>query len=460
MITDLDSVTPLVALDQLTDALGTGLALSPSGSAARRWLDLLMPAAVRQVQRGLDMMATGPDNPARRDMLARRMSPLADQLANAAYIEALRESAQLQKSEGRVEEFAIWTAHYLRWLGLSVTASCLLDDGRRGIAWDGPVTLFLGLHRQQWRFAADGELTMALGYLLLLSDAAVAISAPNFAVAALCCQQFAPQVGIAADFGLATPLVMDTTAGEGRRIVGWGGPSPVTPALCYGLDGAAMQARLAAERVRVGQTLAWLTDAANAADTLDLLVQVWQTRRGRCCSPAAQRLGPTPMACDFWRIRGLLAQKNERQLSNDPFVRLVKIVDLDESGISFLLGNGSTEMLVSGLIALNIDNRGWWLARPARVLAAENNQHFVAARWLGHEVDAVVLTLVNGDTQRALYLRATPSNGYQASVLLDHDWLLVDTPCETEVDGRTLSLSPEKAVQLGEGIWQYPCRIT
>ncbi|MEH6460439.1 hypothetical protein [Chitinimonas sp. JJ19] len=451
----------IAALDGLAEALREGMAASPSGPAARKLIDALDPTARQWADQALEELATNKDNPVRRDMTGKRLALLADQLANASYIEAVRETVQLQKGTGRIGDLRDWAAGYLHWLGLAHTARALYDPQQAAVIWAGPVDIYLALVRHGVLGSHIGdskdEPARALAYLLLSHDAFAVVEGHEVALAARCCRQLAGHVFIAPDFHRSTPLVMDPDANEASRLVGWGGPSAASPALCFGLEAVAQQARYAQSVLQTGGLLDWLP--ANAQpEVFDKLVHGWVARSGRCPNIVASRLGQLQTAFDFLRIRGLLGQKNERMLENDPYLRRAQVEDIDENGVGLLLPGDSAALLAAGLLALQMPGRGWWLARPVRSLPQADGLLFVTARWLGQEAQAIRLIPVTGDGQRALYLQPGPANGYEAIVLLDHDWLATDLPCQAELGESSLTLVPAAPEPLGPALWCYRCR--
>ncbi|QDQ28541.1 hypothetical protein FNU76_20505 [Chitinimonas arctica] len=452
----------ITALDALYAALREGLAGSPTASAARRLIDVVAPAALEWADRALAELATGTDNPVRRDMNGKRLALLADQLANACYIEALRESALLQKGGGRTGDLAEWASLHFRWLGYAHTAHALLDSRRAHIQWEVPVSLFLALVRHGVLPAEEqttaAEPALSLAYLLLSHDAFPAVEPKEVAVVARSCRELASSLRLAADFHRDTPLVMDAEANEASRIVGWGGPGRAAPALCYGLDEPARLARLRAAGIDAEDLPPPMLPKPPTADQLERLAANWLERRGRCRNPVAVRLGSARAAFDFLRIRGLLGQKSERLPTNDPYMRQAQIEDVDESGVSMLLPGDSQPLLASGLVALNFAERGWWLAKPVRLLPEPDGRLFMTARWLGQEAEAIRLTPTTGDGQRALYLKPGPANDYQAGVLLDHAWLAAGLACRADLDEVSLTLVPGEPEQLGPALWCYRCR--
>ncbi|GAB3250467.1 hypothetical protein [Chitinimonas naiadis] len=449
------------ALDALYVALRESLAISPSGPAARKLIDAIAPTAWEWAERAMAELAKDEDKPVRRDLIGKRLALLADQLANACYVEAVRESAQLQKGSGRVGELSDWAASHFRWLGLAHTARALLDPRRAHLQWDGLVSLFLALVRHgaipSSEQLADAEPALSLSYLLLSHDAFMVVDAAEVAVTARACWQLAPILRLAADFHRATPLVMDVEADESSRLVGWGGPSPEIPALCYGLADVAKQAAALQAEWRDGKPIPWLVPTGLPTDLLERLAQSWTGRRGRCPNPAAASHGEARVALDFMRIRGLLGQKGDRLPSNDPYLFTGRIEDVDESGISLILPAEVGPLLAQGVMALNIGNRGWWLARPARAEKELNGDLFLAARWLGQDAESIRLTPAKRSGIRALYVKPGSSNGYVPCVVVDYG-NLTGVPCLADLTvGPTLLLLGE-ADSLGTALWRYTCK--
>ncbi|HEY9103952.1 hypothetical protein [Chitinimonas sp.] len=449
------------ALDALYVALRESLAVSPSGPAARKLIDAIAPTAWEWAERAMAELAKDEDKPVRRDLIGKRLALLADQLSNACYIEAVRESVQLQRGSGRVAGLSDWAAGHFRWLGLAHTARALLDPRRAHLQWESLVSLYLALVRHGalpvGMLAAESEPALSLAYLLLSHDAFGTVLASEVAVTARACWELAPQVRLAADFHRDTPLVMDVEADESCRIVGWAGPSPETPALCYGLAAAADKALALQAEWRDGKPIPWLVAAGLPTDLLERIAQSWVGRRGRCPNPAVIRHSDARIAFDFLRIRGLLGQKGDRVPSNDPYLFNATIIDIDEFGVSMALPAETSSLLVSGLLALNIGNRGWWLARPARGEPEPDGSLFVAARWLGQQAESVRLAPSQWEALRALYIHPSSNNGYNTCIVLDRGDL-AEVPCLADLAAGSQTIVPGKPDQIGPMLWRYSCK--
>ncbi|WP_269532535.1 hypothetical protein [Chitinimonas sp. BJYL2] len=451
----------VAALDLLHGAVREGLAASPAGPTARRLLEQVDPTASAWSDQAWTELALSEDNPVRRDLIGQRLALLATQLANASYIEAQRESAQWQRGNGKLADLSQLAATYFRWLGVAHGARALLNPGAARLSWSEPVSLYLALIRSGAlspgpQRAADGP-AAPLAYLALCHDAFKVVSAAEVALAARICHLLAPEVVLAADFHRITPLVMDIDANEASRIVGWNGPREGMPALCMGLEACAAMAHDMAGDLRTGKPLPWWPPSG-PADLFDRLETAWALRRGRGRHPAAARVGDVLVAFDFLRIRGLLGQKGERVPGQDPYVHAARLDDADEAGLSLLLPAAATELLESGLMAINIANQGWWLGHPVRLEPLADGELFVAVRWLAQEAESIRLTSIGGEVQRALYLKPCPVNDYQTLLLLDHDWLPAEAPFDADLEASSIRLIPGAPVQLGVRLWCYPCR--
>ncbi|QNM95380.1 hypothetical protein [Chitinimonas koreensis] len=451
------------ALEALNRVLREGLASSPGGPAARRLVALLGPVAREWAERGLAELASGGDNPVRRELIGRALALLADQLANTGYIEAVRESVALQKGAGRLLELQEQAAGHFLWQGLALTARALLDPQAAQVGWESAASLYLALVRHGGLpatvLAADREPARSLATLLLLHDGLAVVEAAEVAPVAWCCRQLAPAVRLAADFHRATPLVMDIEAAEAHRLVGWGGPSSAAPALCYGLEEAAAAAEEASAAYDFGRVPEGFLEPATTAKLLIRLATAWRDGPGRARNGAVARIHDAVAAFDFLRIRGLLGQKGGRLPAHDPFLRPVRIVDADDAGAALLLPADAGPLLAGGLLALHLPGRGWWPGRLARAEREADGGLFVTVRWLAQEADAVRLIIAH-ESLPALYLAPGPVNDYRPGMLLGAAALAPGEACSFERDGKVHRFVPSEAVALGPALWCYPGRLS
>ncbi|MBV8465400.1 MAG: hypothetical protein JO218_05585 [Burkholderiales bacterium] len=456
----MEGQTTMVALDTLYSAVRDGLAASGGAGSAKRLIDLITPIVIDLSDRALGELAIGDDNPVRRDLCSKRLNLLAEQLANACYMEALRARAELQRGRGDAAALAEWSRGYFRWLGLAHTARAL-QDANTQLGWDGVCGLYLALVQHgglpAGPAAADNDTARALAYLLLINDAFPAVAVGDVAAAARACQFCAATVQLASDFHRTTPLVMSAVAGQGQRLVGWGGPSTEEPALCYGLDDAATMLRKVADDVQAGQSPIWMQQSAEAELVLRRLAAAWGDAPGRGRNPALAKHPKTRAAFEFMRIRGLLGQKSGRLPSDDRLIVDITMIDADEQGVSFMIPADARPLLDSGLIAMVISRSAWWLAWRQRV-ERDGQKYFVTARWLGHDAEPARVVGETGDAWRSLYVHPGVANQYRGGFVLDSANIALGKTYRAEVGNETISLLPEEVLPLGQATWWYPCR--
>lgn len=409
LVARLPELALMAGLEGLHDVLAEGLAGSPDGASARRLLALLAPPAQALAERGMAELSAQADNRARRDLTGLRLARLADQLAQAAYVEAVRESEALNQRQGKLADLAQLSGLYAQWLGLACTARALLDPQAAGLDWQGINRLFLALVRHGLLSAipaqAESAPAQALAYLLLASDAFAQLHDPaEVAPAARVCAALAPAVWLAADFHRITPLVLKPDEGEAARRVGWDGNGQGQLVLCFGFDDC--RAGLAAQQPELPAALHQRLQAA------------WFDRPGRAPRPAVARLGSVQAAFDFMRIRGLLGQKQRHQPSQDPFLHRAELIDADEVGVALRVTAEVAAQAGGGLLALSFSSYGWRLAAITRCQADGISDIFLAARWLGEKAEPLRLELA-GQTRQGLYLAPASNNAYQAALLFD-----------------------------------------
>lgn len=451
----------MVVLDALYNLLRDGLAAAPGGALAQRWLDVISPVADQWVTRAMAELAVGEDNPVRRDLAAKRLTLLTDQLAHVCYIEAARADAALSKGSGRVSTLVEWTTGYFHWLGRAHTSRALLDCSVT-LPWEGICSLHraMATHGALPAQAAPAtrEPMLGLAYLLLIHDTFPVVGEQHVAAAAAIAGQLAPQVLLADDFHRLTPFLMLPDAGEAQRIVGWTAGRRPSAALCYGLDEVIRSVDILIADIAAGQPTLWLHGIGEVERLLRQLRYTWVERPGRCRNPAIRRSGPAQAAFGWLRIRGLLAQKTARVPAKDPLLRRVELDDANESGVSLLLEDRSLPLLGDGVFALRIAGK-WWLAQPLRIEPDDAGCCYVVARWLAQEADPIRLLSAQGEAWRALFLHPGPANRYQARVLVDSGTLALGTGCHAELGDRTFGIEPIAVEPLGAGLWRYDCVV-
>ncbi|WP_374351456.1 hypothetical protein [Chitinimonas sp.] len=457
----LDGQPCMVVLDALYSLLRDGLANSPGSAAAQRWVDAITPAAEQWVTRALAELAAGEDNPVRRDLSGKRLTLLADQLAHACYVEALRAAAEVKRGGGRGSSLLAWATGYFHWLGCAHTARALLDCHAE-LAWDGICSLYDALLASGVLAAepeaASREPALSLAYLLLVHDSFYLLGEQSVAAGASIINQLAPKLVLAADFHYATPLLLTPDTGLARRVVGWAGAGEIGTHLYYGVDEVVKHAEALALDAQAGHPPPWLRGVVDAASLINKLIDAWTRQPGRLRNPALRQNQQAHAAFDWMRIRGLLGQKTARLPAHDPLISQVKLDDADEGGASMLVDEALVPLFHPGVVALRIGGR-WWLARPVRAEPEPDGRWFIVVRWLAQEADPARVISQSGQSWRAVYLHPGPANSYRLALLIDSDQLALGQRCFAELGEQTLALLPASIDQLGPALWRYTCTL-
>ncbi|MBV8659331.1 MAG: hypothetical protein JO142_16030 [Burkholderiales bacterium] len=452
----------VVVLDALHTLVQESQPMLESTAEARKLIESLAPAVSEWSDKALAELATGDDNPVRRDLIGKRLNLLANKMADISLDQAQAVANERRGEPGRPGRLAYWSGNYFRWLGLSHTARALLDADFH-LPWRSVSQLFLALVAHgAWPVAisnASREPGRTLAYLLLTADAFPMVGESGVASASRVCQHVAHSCMLAADFHRGTPIVLPPGAGEPQREVGWGGPSRESPALCYGLDDAAAKVLQLADMARTGHQPVWLRDTPDVEMLLRAIAASWTEGPRRARNPALLRRQQTLAGFGFLRVRGLLAQKGARLPNQDPLIGPINLEDADERGISFMLAGANAGLLDSGLMAIAITRRGWWLAQPCR-MERIGDDWFVAARWLGQEAEAIRLVgEVDGDSWRAIYVHPGPANDYNGGILVETDHLRLDQPYKADLGDTALTLQLGTMRCLGPGNWYYTATV-
>lgn len=456
------------ALDDCYRILQDALAVTRDGSRARDLLEDVEPVArnlATSVETELDRSA---DNPVRRELLGKRLALLGDQLANSYYVEARREVAAILRGSGGRETLRHLAGKYWHWLGIAHTARARIDPRAASLPMDAIVGLFLSLHTLAGRFSgpvpqsSDDKLAASLAYLLLVNDAFKVVSGEETGLAARCCVALAGEVRFSPSFHRHTPLRLTADTGKAERQVGW--EARAGEALYYGLDHVVQAAQYAAHKCDKGRPPRWLEpDAARPVPDMALLqrlARTWGDGPARGRNPTVLRHPEETVAFDFLRIRGLVSQRAERFPANDPLIYSAVMHDADEGGFGVLLPSTAKPLAEAGLIAMHLKRTGWSLAAATLMHSDEDDQFFIAARWLGQDTDAVRLQGEGGaESALAIWLAADPTNHYQASVLLAESAYTAGAICTCELRGKHLKLQLAEPTQLGKTLVQYPVRI-
>ncbi|MGQ5523124.1 hypothetical protein ACUHMQ_07665 [Chitinimonas sp. PSY-7] len=409
LLAQLPGLPVIEALKRLHDVLAEGLAGSPDSASARRLIELLSPAALACAEQGLTELAVSEDNPTRRTLTGQGLARLADQLANTAYAEAVREVGAIRHGNGRTADLSALAACYFHWLGHASTARALLDPRVAGQSWEKVCQLYLALVKYtvlpKIPVQADKEPSQPLAYLLLASDAFHLLQAPEDVAAVVSVSRaLSSSVWLATDFFRSTPLILTPTAIEAHRRVGWEKTSSKERALCYGLDDCQ-------------PVLEGLVPSLEPA-LYELLKAAWFTRAIRARRPSIVRLGTASLVLDFLRVRSLLGQKQARRPANDPFLHLAELLDADEGGVALRVTPEVAAQATGGMMAIEFSNHGWWLARVTRSQADGMGDVLLAGKWLGRKAEPVRVD-VAGQTYQALYLPSASDNRYKAALLFD-----------------------------------------
>lgn len=463
----LRSMPAIHALDDCYRILQDALAVTRDGARARDLLEDVEPVAralADSVETELDRSA---DNPVRRELLGKRLALLGDQLANSYYVEARREVAAILRGGGGRESLRHLAGKYWHWLGIAHTARARIDPQSACLPMDAIVGLFQSLHALAGRFteplqSSDDKLSSSLAYLLLVHDAFKVVSGEETGLAARCCTALAGEVRFSASFHRQAPLRLTAETGKSERQIGW---EPRTgDALYYGLEHVVQAAQFAAHKCDKGRPPRWLEpDAARPVPDMALLqrlAKTWSDGAGRGRNPTVLRHPEETVAFDFLRIRGLVSQRAERFPANDPLIYSAVMHDADNGGFGILLPSSARPLAEEGLIAMHLKRTGWSLAAATLSHPDEDEQFFLAARWLGQDTDSIRLQSASLATPvLAIWLAADPTNQYQASVLLTEAAFPAGTSCKTEIRGKHLTLQLGELTQLSKALFQYKARV-
>jgi len=455
------------ALDDCYRVLQDALAVTRDGSRARDLLEDVEPVArnlAESVEKELDRSA---DNPVRRELLGKRLALLGDQLANSYYVEARREVAAILRGGGGRESLRHLSGKYWHWLGIAHTARARIDPKAASLPMDAIVGLFQSLHVLAGRFSeplqsSDDKLSSSLAYLLLVYDAFQVVAADEVGLAARCCMALAGEVRFSASFHRQAPLRLTAESGKAERQVGW--EPHAGEALYFGLDHVVQAAQFAAHKCDKGRPPRWLEpDASRPVPDMALLQRLaknWSEGAGRGRNPTVLRHPEETVAFDFLRIRGLVSQRAERFPANDPLIYSAVMHDADDGGYGILLPSSARHLAEEGLIAMHLKRTGWSLAVATLIHPDEDEQFFIAARWLGQETDAIRLQSETVTAPvLAIWLAADPTNQYQASVLMTEAAFTGETRCRTEIRGKHVTLQLGAMTQLAKTLFQYAARV-
>lgn len=465
----LPELTEIHALDECYSVLHQALAAMPDGNRVRRLLETAEPATTALTGKIDSFLDREADNPLRTELLGKRLILLADQMGNSYYLEAQREVAAIKRGSSDRDTLAHLMGRHWYWLGVAHTTRARIDPVSATLAWDGIESLFHSLHALAGRYntptvAGPDAPGRQLAYLLLTHDAFRAVTKRHeIGLAARVCQSLAPEVRLAAGFFRQTPLCHQADTGEVRRQIGWRQQAADDAALFFGFDNLASKALDAADRCDREQPPAWLEpDAARQTPSADLIRQLahaWSEAPGRC-RRASARTGTARIAFDFLRVRGLLSQKGKHLPANDPLMLSAAVHDVDEGGFGLLLPEADARLAEAGLMAMHLKRHGWSLAATTRIQPDDNDHYYVAARWLGPDVDAVRLQPENGgERQSAIWVAAGPINQYQASILLAQPSLPPETVCGSDLADKPVRLQIGTPHRLGKNLFQYPARL-
>jgi hypothetical protein len=461
LVAHLSGQPGMIVLEALHAYLSDRLAESADEAHARRWVEAIAGVTEPIVVEVTAELARGADNPVRRDMLAKRLILLADQLANTCYVEAVRAASELQRGAGRKSALAEWATGHFFWLAHAHTARAMLDC-QTIIPWEGVCRLFRDMvTHHAWPTGttpAVGEPARSLAFLLLVHDAFWVAGETRVAAATLIASQLASDVVLAPDFHRVTPFCMDAIACEAQRRIGWEDAGKNEIALHFGLASVHQRAMALVQDAAAGQPAVWLRGVAAVDALLKELAWHWTERPGRRRHPMLRDNQMAHVAFDWRRIRGLLAQKTTRLPGADPLISRVALDDADEGGASVLLSAPDVALLAGGMLAMRVSGR-WWLANPVRAEPEPDGRWFVSLRWLAQDAEPVRLTNAEGAQWRALYLHPCPANQYVPGLLLDSAGVTLSQPCVAEGTARSYQLIAERIEKLGARLYRYYCTL-